>query len=112
MMDERPSRQELRARGRAKRKIGRRVAGAAAVGAAIALTQSADAAVFNVTNLTDGPVAAANDLPGSLRQAIFDANANAGADTITFDNDLDGTITLTDGQLVVSDSVDIQGLGP
>ena len=31
-------------------------------------------ATFTVSNLNDGPVAAEGDLPGSLRQAIFDAN--------------------------------------
>lgn len=32
-------------------------------------------ATFAVTNIADGPVAAAGDLPGSLRQAIFDSNS-------------------------------------
>lgn len=35
-------------------------------------------ATFTVTNTLDGPVAAAGALPGSLRQAVFDANAVAG----------------------------------
>ncbi len=114
-MDERLSRQRRRAYERAERKVSRRrhlATGAAAVGAAIAIAQSADAATFNVTNTTDGPVAAAGDLPGSLRQAIFDANAAAGADVITFQSGLTGTITLTNGDLTISDSVDIQGPGP
>ena len=43
-------------------------------------------ATFTVTNTVDEVVMAAGDSPGSLRQAIFDANALAGADTITFDS--------------------------
>ncbi|TWT88793.1 hypothetical protein Mal64_22810 [Pseudobythopirellula maris] len=41
-------------------------------------------AVFTVNNLNDSDVTMAGDLPGSLRQAVFDANQNAGADTIEF----------------------------
>ena len=68
--------------------------------------------VFAVTNLGDGPVANPGDLPGSLRQAIYDANANPGADTIGFDSSLSGgTIALTNGELAIKDSVTIQGLG-
>ncbi len=69
------------------------------------------APVFWVTNLSDGPVAAAGDLPGSLRQAIFDANAAAGADTIRFAAGLSGTITLTAGELLITDSATVQGPG-
>ncbi len=68
--------------------------------------------VFTVTNLQDGAVAKAGDLPGSLRQAIFDANANPGADTIQFDSSLNGgTITLTAGELAITDSLTIDGPG-
>ena len=42
-------------------------------------------AVFTVTNLDDGPVNFAGDLPGSLRQAIFDANAAGGDDELGAD---------------------------
>jgi hypothetical protein len=48
---------------------------------------------------------------GSLRQAVLDANANAGADTITFDPSVTGTITLTSGQINITDSVTITGPG-
>ncbi len=68
--------------------------------------------VFTVTNLNDGAVAGAGALPGSLRQAIYDANHSAGADTIQFDSSLKGgTITLTAGQLAITDSLTIAGLG-
>src|SRR5262249_42358883 len=47
------------------------------VGLFLVLSASAQAATFTVTTLNDSGV-------GSLRQAILDANATAGADTITF----------------------------
>jgi CSLREA domain-containing protein len=52
--------------------------------------------------------------PGSLRQAIVDANANPGPDTISFDPayfNMPRTITLTTGQLIASDRVTINGPG-
>jgi hypothetical protein len=57
---------------------------------------------FTVTNLNDSG-------PGSLRQAIIDANTALGADVITFN--VTGTITLTTGQLVISDTLTINGPG-
>ena len=49
--------------------------------------------------------------PGSLRQAIEDANATPGTDTIRFNPDLSGQkIILTGGELRISDSVRIHGL--
>src|SRR5262249_27484019 len=50
--------------------------------------------------------------PGSLRQAIGDANAVFGTNSITFDPTFftgDKTITLTTGTLIVSDPVVIDG---
>jgi parallel beta-helix repeat protein len=74
------------------------------LGMGLGLSHPTEAATFNVTNLSDSGA-------GSLRQAIEDANTTAGADTITFRAGLTGTITLTTGQLAVTDSVDIQGPG-
>ncbi|HEX6834895.1 MAG TPA: hypothetical protein VF132_15255 [Rudaea sp.] len=71
---------------------------------AAAFADPALAATITVTNLNDGGL-------GSLRQAIADANGSAGPDTIVFQSGLTGTITLTSGQLAISDSVDIQGPG-
>ncbi|MEM7315707.1 MAG: hypothetical protein AAF497_21425, partial [Planctomycetota bacterium] len=70
-------------------------------------------ATFTVTNLADGVVGAAGDLPGSLRQAVFDSNATAGADEIVFNLE-DGMnfIPLTEGQLEIRDSLSITGPGP
>jgi|GEM_PF-3282274 len=49
---------------------------------------------------------------GSLRQAIQNANNLAGANTITFDASLNGqTITLTSGELLITDAITIEGNG-
>ena len=65
-------------------------------------------ATFTVTNVMDGPVAAAGDLQGSLRQALFDANADTTAtvDDIVFNIptvaavqtiELEAALVITDG---------------
>ena len=48
----------------------------------------------------------------TLREAITIANGNPGANTVTFAAGLSGKITLTDGELVVSDILTITGPGP
>jgi len=61
------------------------------------------AATYTVTTLDDDGV-------GSLRRAIFDANANPGPDTIVFAvSNGAGTIALRTGVLTVSDDVTIDG---
>src|SRR5437879_4214560 len=73
--------------------------------AATAMAPIARAAQFIVTTNSDSG-------PGSLRAAIINANNAAGADTITFAPALNGqTITLTTGELLVSDDVTITGPG-
>jgi hypothetical protein len=67
-------------------------------------------ATFTVSNLLDGTVTAAGQLPGSLRQAIFDANSAAGADEIVFSGTV-GTINLTFGELQIAQAVEIVGPG-
>jgi len=60
---------------------------------------------FTVTNTADSGA-------GSLRQAVLNANASPGADTVSFDESLNGlTITLTSGELTIADSVSISGPG-
>lgn len=56
-------------------------------------------ATFTVTSLSDGAVNIAGDQPGTLRQAIFDANANPDPDTIDFQPGLTGTILITQGRI-------------
>src|SRR5450432_3830779 len=60
---------------------------------------SSDAAVIAVTNNADSGA-------GSFRQAIADAQEN---DTITFAPDVRGTIALTNGELLISKALTIQG---
>ena len=67
-------------------------------------------ATFTVTNLLDGPVAAAGDLPGSLRQAIFDANNTPGADDINVTG-VSGTLLMTDGEFAITEALNILGPG-
>src|SRR5262245_23573787 len=60
---------------------------------------------FTVGNLADSG-------PGSLRQAVLDANANPGADLIVFAPAArDGTIALTGGELSVTGDLTIDGPG-
>jgi hypothetical protein len=60
---------------------------------------------FTVTNLLDDGSA------GSLRYEIAAANAAPGADVINFAPGLTGTITLTSGELAITDSLSITGPG-
>lgn len=71
---------------------------------AAVLPQAARAATYQVTNTSDSGA-------GSLRDAITQANGNAGADTITFASSANGTITLANGVLKITDSLTIQGPG-
>jgi hypothetical protein len=59
---------------------------------------------FNVLNLADSG-------NGSLRAAVLAAESNPGADVIQFAKHLNGTITLTTGELLISTDLRIQGLG-
>ena len=59
-------------------------------------------ATYTVTNLNDAGA-------GSLRAAILSANGNGGADIINFQSGLNGTITLTSGQMTITDEVTING---
>jgi predicted outer membrane repeat protein len=79
-----------------------------AMGATLAATGSAQAATITVSNLNDSG-------PGSLRQAILDANDNGGgSDDIVFASGLSGTIDVgsTDGSgLYPGTAMNIQGPG-
>lgn len=64
--------------------------------------QAAHALTYPVSNLNDSGA-------GSLRQAITDANAHAGSDTISFA--VSGTITLASSLPNITDSLTINGTG-
>ena len=64
----------------------------------------AQANTYTVTNLSDSGA-------GSLRQAITDANANPGADSIVFMNGLTGTITIVTALPNLTDEVTLTGPG-
>src|SRR5262249_49075265 len=59
---------------------------------------------FTVWNLADSG-------PGSLRQAILDANALPGADGLRFASPVGGTLTLTSGELSITDDLILDGPG-
>ncbi|HYC60708.1 MAG TPA: Calx-beta domain-containing protein [Thermoanaerobaculia bacterium] len=97
------SRQQRRSAQRKYAKSGARLAAGVslALGAAL-VPEAAHAATFTVTNTNDSG-------SGSLRDAIAQANATPGPDTIDFT--VSGTITLTTGELAITDSVTIDGPG-
>ena len=71
------------------------------------LSTTSFAVIFTVTNLDDSGA-------GSLRQAIFDANhplSSPGPDEIVFDVGLTGTITLSTGEMFITDDLTITGPG-
>ena len=102
-------RQNERARAREQKRMSRSnkaraaIATGAAIGAVLAVAPAADAATFPVSTTTDSG-------PGSLRQAILDANAAAGLDQVTFSAGLSGAINLT-AELEITDPINIQGPG-
>jgi hypothetical protein len=59
---------------------------------------------LHVSTLADGGA-------GSLRAAVTQANAHAGADIVVFDEWLTGTIALTGGELDITDDLTINGPG-
>ncbi|MBM4072251.1 MAG: hypothetical protein FJ271_25485 [Planctomycetes bacterium] len=61
-------------------------------------------AIYTVTNLADAGA-------GSLRQAVLNANAHAGADTIVFKDGLEGTIKLAGPGIAISDALLLDGPG-
>jgi predicted outer membrane repeat protein len=73
-------------------------------GAAVAAASPlAGAATITVTNLNDAGA-------GSLRDAIAQANAAAGADTVQFQSNLTGTIALS-SEIVITDTLNLAGPG-
>ena len=76
-----------------------------ALGASFVVAAPAQAADFTVTNLNESG-------PGSLRDAIDQANAAPGADTILFQAGLTGSINLLGGgDIEINESLEIRGPG-
>jgi hypothetical protein len=69
-----------------------------------ALEDRALPSTFTVLNLADSG-------PGSLRQAVLDADAHPGADVILFAHGLHGTIALTSGELDITTDLTLRGPG-
>ncbi len=76
--------------------------GVIALGFALSVASPVQADTFTVTNINDSG-------SGSLRQVIQNANANPGADTVVFSTSVTGAITLTSGQLDITDAVILLG---
>ncbi|MCU1487659.1 MAG: hemagglutination domain protein [Actinomycetia bacterium] len=96
----------------ADRQRRRRKGVAIATGASVALSGAgvltATPASATTYSVTDGGDAGA----GTLRQAVLDANAHTGPDTITFaPGVVTSGVTLTSGELVVTDPLTIDGPG-
>ena len=101
------SRQQRRAAERAEKKARRHstsLAGTLAAVGAFMAAAPATGATFTVTSLSDAGA-------GSLRDAVAQANATVGADSVLFQAGLSGTITLTTGELAITDAVTISGTG-
>ena len=90
---------------RERRRRRRKVAAGAGlgIGAALGASATAQAADYTVTNLNDSG-------PGSLRQALLDANANPGADRVLFQSTLTGQLTVS-SELPITDAVQVLGPG-
>ncbi len=82
----------------------RNAASATALAMFLAAPGLAHATTYQVTNTKDSG-------PGSLRQAVKQANAHSGADVIVFASTVSGTIKLTSGPLELLDSVSVKGPG-
>jgi hypothetical protein len=75
------------------------------MGAALGMAAPAQAVDYQVTNLNDTG-------PGSLRNAMFDADATASVDRILFQSTLSGTLTPVTALPIVEEPVEIVGPGP
>ncbi|WP_157640283.1 choice-of-anchor Q domain-containing protein [Lamprocystis purpurea] len=82
----------------------RHLAAASVLALALASPLNTLAETFTVTTTDDAG-------PGSLRQAMLDANAEPGPDEIVFASTVTGTITLTSGALVSTDVLTLSGPG-
>src|SRR3954454_5963072 len=90
---------------RAQLRRRRQMAAAGVIGAAALLAPQAQAANFTVTNTNDAGA-------GSLRDAITQANAPGGDDSVTFDPSVTGVIRLTSGEIGINADQGLTITGP
>jgi RTX calcium-binding nonapeptide repeat (4 copies) len=83
----------------------RTVGAGISLGALLAVPAAADAKQFQVKNLNDSG-------PGSLREALVDANTNGSSDRIVFKSKLSGTIELQNADVLDIYNDDLQIRGP
>ena len=99
-----------------KGKRGRRVgiAASTALGATVLFAPSAQAANIEVDTLADDEADGCAVGACTLRDAVADAAGNFEDDLITFESSLSGSITLTQGQIVLNgpDAIEINETGP
>ena len=87
-------------------------AAGAALGATALFAPGAEAATFEVNSLADPGDGTCDATECTLREAVEDANAAAGADTVIFRSGLSGTINLTADDIeIYGDPLAIQGPG-
>lgn len=91
-----------------RRRVG--LSAGAVLGASAVMASAAQANTYVVTTNADAAENCTNDAC-TLRDAVAAANANPGADTITFASGVTGTIKLTAGQLTVTDPLTLTGPG-
>src|SRR5436190_11663996 len=110
---ERDVRREAKRRARLARR-GTLAAGLAVGAGAIFAPGAAQAATFQVNSLDDHAPDGCGSGDCTLRDAVTEANNASGADTVTFQSGLSGTIDLdfTQGQIPIYDGVTINGPGP
>jgi hypothetical protein len=119
MSERQQQRRARRRRKHSERSTTRRLvtAGGLTAGATIAMSGVAHAAptTFTVGSTADTAGAAdcttATNSDCTLRQAITDANANSGADTIVFKSGVTGTITMVNDPVTVTEALIVQGPG-
>ena len=98
--------------GRLGRRRTRAAAGLVVGTTALAAPAAAQAATYTVDVLTDGAPSPCGVGNCTLRDAVTLANGNAGPDTIVFNSGLSGDITLSGGELPLTDAAGVTIDGP
>src|SRR5215218_2642789 len=94
-------------------------AGGLSAGATLAMAGAAQASTFTVGSIDDpgadvSDCTIASNIDCTLREAITEANASPGADTVVFRSGLTGTISLdpvVSSEITITEALDLQGPG-